>query len=804
MKRRIQSFSSKGKIIVNKLDPGVFVVEIPETKRKISLGQPPDTIKRLQQVGYFAENAVDTFVLVDSKIQGDSISWVLVEFPLLYALYLCMVKVKDNMMPAFFAGKFPKLVGLESDVDKAMSMIKYGNYGIDSVDELYEMDIPEATADALKLEILGLAVGNEIKSSRSFINSVILDAQPRSEKEFSKLGDGISIGKIGYNTYRVVYKTDFIDVDVTLLPDEEFRSPVEYNHLKFPVVNFGIWHTGEYDGMDPYFSCAHTTIINKYKPVLIDYPSNMTDTIHHNGLSKQSINTIISTHNHDDHMGAMVELFRRTNPCQIITTEPVRHSLIKKMACLVNLPEEQVANSFIWTILPFRKDNPYQTETLNLDGLKITGHLSCHAVPTTVYTFEMNHGEQQYTYGHFLDIVAFKRMQMMVKDSWMPKKHYEHLDKIVRKQRYNLIKYDAGCASDAAVPFTVHGQWQDLKGAATERSFRLFTHVNKDMLDKKYESEGRFVRIGDLDMTMRSEDGRLIQFNTGSSAAIAFFYQAYHFVYQYFESLIDGPISPEVKKTIRHYAYIFSNRSKHADPNVGSFIIEQGAESDYVYIIIRGLAEIQMFNEDGKTIFRSSVGDGEVMGDIGVISGGKRMAAVKTLNRLSYIAVPANLFLEAINAMNLDYKGRFKEMFNKRFILQSSDSIGRDVSTNTLNKIARSCQRKKVKKGAVLYKKGDKDNRILLITGKAILKAGKRTKTIAGTDVIGECEFFTENNPNPGIRLHSATAKEAMDVIYIDPDLLREVPVIVDNIRRIICSRSTGIYRDIPFLDSPC
>jgi len=125
-------------------------------------------------------------------------------------------------------------------------------------------------------------------------------------------------------------------------------------------------------------------------------------------------------------------------------------------------------------------------------------------------------------------------------------------------------------------------------------------------------------------------------------------------------------------------------------------------------------------------------------------------------------------------------------------------------NSDIANKIARSCQRKKVKKGAVLYKKGDKDNRILLITGKAILKAGKRTKTIAGTDVIGECEFFTENNPNPGIRLHSATAKEAMDVIYIDPDLLREVPVIVDNIRRIICSRSTGIYRDIPFLDSPC
>jgi len=218
--------------------------------------------------------------------------------------------VNGNFIPSFFAGKYPTLIDLENDVEKALKMIKYGNYGVDCLEELDGLDIPVKTRDALKKEICGLAVGNEIKESNTFIYPVYLTENPKDEKEFAKLASGIKIGRIRYNTYRIIYKKDHLDVDITLGPNEVFRAPVEYKHLKFPVTNFGIWHTGEFDGMDPYGSCAHTSIIHKYEPILIDYPSNMTDIINHNGLSKQSINTVIATHNHDDHNGAMVELFR--------------------------------------------------------------------------------------------------------------------------------------------------------------------------------------------------------------------------------------------------------------------------------------------------------------------------------------------------------------------------------------------------------------------------------------------------------------------------------------------------------------
>ncbi len=797
MKRIERTVSKNEKLIVNRLDPGVFVVEMPDTGLKISLGQPPDAVKRFQQVGYFGVNAIDHFILADTKMQDDSISWNLIEFPVLYALYLKMVEVNGNFIPSFFASVFPTLIGLEKDVEKALKVIKYGNYGVDSLEEFDGMKIPGKTRDALKKEICGLAVGNEIKESNTFIHSINLLENPKDEAEFSRLKSGVRIGHIGYNTYRIIYKKDHVDVNVTLGIDESFRAPVEYKHLKFPVTNFGIWHTGEFDGMDPYRSCAHTSIIHKYEPILIDYPSNMTDIINHNGLSKQSINTVIATHNHDDHNGAMVELFRRTHPCNIITTEPVKYTLIKKLAALADLPESTVSASFNWIVLPFRKDNPYQTEEYNLDGLKITGHLSCHSVPTTIFTFAINHDGYEFSYGHFLDIVAFKRMQMLVKDSFMPRKHLEHLDQTIRKKEYSLIKYDTGCTSDTAVPFTVHGQWQDLSNSATEKSFRVFTHVNKNQLDKDYEKEGRFVEIGDLDFALRTKDGRLIRFGQGLNPSISFFTRGYQAVLNYFQSLMGNVTDEKTVQMMQHYAYAFANTPKQIDSNIGSFLIEQGGKSDFVYIIIRGRAEIRTFDKTGKLILKSTVGDGEVLGDIGVIGRRTRMSSVKSINRLSYLAIPANLFREAMDAMNITNKGQFRQIFDRRLFFQSADKIAEDVSTIVLNEIGRKSRFKNFKKGEKIISKSDEDNLLYIVNGSVQLRAGKRSKKIQGPTMVGECEFFLFNGKDKVKRLHTVTALESMKALCLNPDVVRKVPVIVDNIRRMVRQRGMTIYLDL-------
>jgi CRP-like cAMP-binding protein len=800
MRRRTQFTSPRGKIIAYKLDPGVFVVEFPGTGRNVSLGQPPDAVKRFQQVGYADDNGVTTFVLVDSKVQGDSISWGLIEFPILYALYYIQAEVNGNRVPAFFAGKKPMLVGLRNDVKNAMAVIKYGNYGVEREEDFDAMDVPKATREAIKREILGIAVDHEIKASDSFIDHEILDPAPRDENEFSDIGDGIRIGRIGYNTYRFVYGGEHLDVNVTLLPEESFRSPVEYKHLKFPVMNFGIWHTGEYDGMDPYYSAQHTSLLHKYQPILIDYPANMTEIINHNGLSKQSVNTIIVTHNHDDHVGALVELFRRSERCRIVTTEPVRFSLVRKLAAQINVPEAFFDNSFSWTILPFREDNPYQTETLNLDGVQVTGHLSCHSVPTTIYTFRVNQDGYGYTYGHFLDIVAFRRMEQMVKDGWMPEKHLAHLNRVIRETRYNLVKYDSGCFNDAGLPFTVHGQWQDLIGSATERPFRVFAHAPKNLLDPAYEEEGRFVSMGDVDSTVRAGDGRPVRLGAEKAAITAFFQRSYEAVMDYFRSLVPSP-TPEVYALMTHYATAFANCSKQPDPNIGAFLLEQGSEATLVVVIVRGRAQIRQYDKRGVLIRRSTVGDGEVLGDVGVVASLPRIASVKSLNRLAYVTVPASLFLEALGAIGVTYEGHFKEMFQRRIFFQSASVASEDVSTIMLNRIAMAGEMRRVKKGAKLISKGERDRRLLIVSGNVELRAGSRKELIAGPSLIGECEFFLGSDKRPPARLHTATATEAMEVMTLDSALARQVPVLVDNIRRLIRFRRDTIYQDLSRID---
>ncbi len=801
MRRRKQRTSAHGKIIENKLDPGVFVVEFSGSGQKVSVGQPPDAVKRFQQVGYAAENGISIFLLIDSKTQGETISWNLIEFPILYALYFVSVPVDGKMVPAFFAGHRPTIVGLQRDVERAMAMIKYSNYGVDDIGELDGLDIPEATRDALRQEILGLAVGNTIKESNEFIKPVHLEPDPLNEGEFSDLGDGIRIGRIANNVYRFLYDGDELDVDASLIAGEEFRSPIEFAHLRFPVMNFGIWHTGENDGMDPYYSSQHTTIIHKYRPYLIDYPANMTQVINHHGLSGQSLNTIFITHNHDDHMGGLVELVRRATPTQIVTTEPVRLSLVKKLSALLDLPEQTILDSFKWTLLPFREESPFMTEPLNLDGLRVTGHLSCHSVPTTVFTFSLNYTGDIFNYGHFLDITAFRRMEEMVSAGWMPEAHFDYLRHLVKETRYDLIKYDAGCVNDESLPFTVHGQWQDLTDSATPRPFRVFSHANRNLLDLAYEKEGRFVRIGDLDSTVRNDDGKLVRLGAGVGAFTAFYSEARRAVLAYFLSLARSARDPEQVRLMTHYAEAFAICPKQPDTNIGTFLIEQGHPSDGVIVLVKGKAEVVSRGEDGEITYRSIVGDGEVVGDLGVLSGEPRVASIKALNRLSYLFIPDRLFLEAMAAVGINYEADFKEIFERRVFFQSAGAVSRDVPTTILNRIAKRCKVQTAREGDTIVKQGSADDRLLITSGEVDILVGNDRERAEANALVGECEFLLTPAGQVPTRLHEVVAAESMQVLSLPYDVIRGYPVVVDNIRRLIRLRRNNIYRTLPQVD---
>ena len=182
---------------------------------------------------------------------------------------------------------------------------------------------------------------------------------------------------------------------------------------------------------------------------------------------------------------------------------------------------------------------------------------------------------------------------------------------------------------------------------------------------------------------------------------------------------------------------------------------------------------------------------------IGVIASFPRIASVKSLNRLAYVTVPASLFLEAMAAIGVTYDGHFKEMFERRLFFQSAGVVSQDVSTIVLNRIAMAGETRMVKKGEKLITEGERDDRLMITAGKVDLKAGSRSERLEGPTLIGECEFFLRGKKTPA-RLHSVTAAENTKVLTVDAGIARSVPVLVDNIRRLIQIRRETIYQDLP------
>jgi CRP-like cAMP-binding protein len=329
----------------------------------------------------------------------------------------------------------------------------------------------------------------------------------------------------------------------------------------------------------------------------------------------------------------------------------------------------------------------------------------------------------------------------------------------------------------------------------------VFTHADRELLDPAYHSEGRFVAIGDLDSIVRGEDGRLTRLGAGLSGVTAFYTRARRAVLSYFLSLARSNRTAEQTRLMHHYADAFAVCPKQPDPNIGTFLFQQGEPSNGVIVLVRGRAEILEHDTRGEVVFRSTVGDGEVVGDLGVLSAQPRKASIRALNRLSYLFIPENLFLEAMSAIGIGYEGDFKLTFERRVFFQSAESISRDVPTTVLNRIARQCEFDRVNEGQPLLRKGDRDNRLMITAGEVDLIVGDDRQRLEPGNVVGETEFLITPARDFGNRLTDAVAVESMPILSVPYEAIRPYPVIVDNLRRVIRARRHNIYRTLPQID---
>jgi CRP/FNR family cyclic AMP-dependent transcriptional regulator len=104
--------------------------------------------------------------------------------------------------------------------------------------------------------------------------------------------------------------------------------------------------------------------------------------------------------------------------------------------------------------------------------------------------------------------------------------------------------------------------------------------------------------------------------------------------------LFAGVEAPVLSAMARH-ARVLERKKRQA-------VIRQGAPADAVYGVVRGYLKIALENADGSSASLSVLGPGDIFGEIGVLGGVARSAALVALEDAVLLSIPGAVFLEAL------------------------------------------------------------------------------------------------------------------------------------------------------------
>lgn len=96
---------------------------------------------------------------------------------------------------------------------------------------------------------------------------------------------------------------------------------------------------------------------------------------------------------------------------------------------------------------------------------------------------------------------------------------------------------------------------------------------------------------------------------------------------------------------------LLKNRGKEEDFKLGDILMEEGQESDKIYIIEKGFVNVTKKDPMGNDVLIGTAGPGSILGEMGVFMGIERTATVRAVSDLKAIAFDKNEFLEVISGI---------------------------------------------------------------------------------------------------------------------------------------------------------
>jgi len=107
----------------------------------------------------------------------------------------------------------------------------------------------------------------------------------------------------------------------------------------------------------------------------------------------------------------------------------------------------------------------------------------------------------------------------------------------------------------------------------------------------------------------------------------------------------------ETTKLTQELINLLKSRGREESYGLGDILLEEGQESDKVYIIERGYVNITKKDPMGNDVLIGTAGPGSIIGEMGVFMGVERTATVRAVSDLKVISFGRQEFLDVISGL---------------------------------------------------------------------------------------------------------------------------------------------------------
>ena len=623
---------------------GIFWVEIAEADMRILCGCPVDTVKHLVKKGFIAsaerdgiefETGPNAILLSDLAIQRGRVCNY-AEFPVLQMLYMQGLIVPEHPNNR---GTLPMLIGSRRQVDAQMAYIFRGNYGLQSTEELLESGVSAPLAHELMRMKRAFAFGR-IRPTEELLQPVYLENAPKD------IGGGVTVARTGLNLFRIAYKAEHVDVDLTLAPGETYECSYRLESHLLRRDYFSVVHSGDGDGWDIHRPAMSSIVLFQGRVYLIDAGPNIQSSLDSLGIGVNEIEGVFQTHCHDDHFAGLTELMCCDRRIQYFAVPMVRETVAKKLAAMLGGTELEFGDFFEVRDLQLDEWN-------EVDGLEVKPILSPHPVETTCFRFRVFWENGYRTYAHLADIASFEVLQgMLSAEDAAEGISAERLAKTRGDyaEPANLKKIDIGGG-------LIHGAAGDFHGDASDRLVLAHTHR---LLTEQERAIGSGAPFGTTDVLIEGATDQLRR-------------NAFDYLREYF---------PTVQMHwIRH---LMNNQIVTFNPE--SLLIKEGQAASDAFLILSGSAEMLSGRANGGFVLFG----GSMLGEMSALLGTSAAEAYRAISFVQALRVPRDIYRDFVVRNSL-YRGIVQSRQESDF-LRSSPLFAEGVSGFTLNRLVQASQ----------------------------------------------------------------------------------------------------------------